>query len=186
MSVKSGRFRRSNTAGPRDSRAFRPRHATHGVGLCIQVPFFVGARNEPVLGIPSNHPGATVIKTEKCALDGRGTLFQCNRFGATAVLHFVLEDIAVEDTAVYQRNRRFFIILMSVAVQKMPTPCRNVLVYTGDGAVPVFSSVDGPVDALAVMEPVGRTENGSKTKKEVWSHGRRGSRTNRVEYYFVW
>lgn len=179
--VKSGHFRRSNTAGPRHSRTFRPRHATHGIGLSIQIPFVVGTGNEPVLGIPSNHPGATVIETEKCALDGRGTIFQHNRFGATAVLHFVLEDVAVVDTAVDQRNRRFFIILMSVAVHKMPTPSGNVPVDTGDGTVPVFCSADGTVDTLTAMEPVGRTEDGSKTEKEVWSHGRRGNRASRVE-----
>lgn len=181
MSVESGHFRRSKTAGPRHSRAFRPRHATHGIGLCIQIPFVVGTRNELVLGIPSNHPGATVIKTKKCALDGRGTVFQRNRFGATAALHFVFEDVAVVDTAVDQRNRCFFIILLSVTVHKMPTPSGNVPVDTGDGTVPVFCSADGAVDTLTAMEPVGRTEDGSKTEKEVRSHGRRGSRASRVE-----
>lgn len=90
---------------------------------------------------------------------------------AAAVFHVIFEEVAVEDAAVDQRDRQFFIVFVPVAGNEMPASSGDVFVDSGDGTVPVFFAMDGTVDALAAVEPVKGAEDGTEAEKEVGGHG---------------
>lgn len=135
------------------------------------MPLWIRTRDENPLGIPSSHPSVTIIKTEKHAPSRLSTLFQTDHVPAAAVFHVIFEEVAVEDAAVYQRDGQFLIVFAPVARDEMPASSGYVFIDTGDGTVPVFFAVDGTVDALAAVEPVEGTEDGTEAEKEIGSHG---------------
>ena len=166
----SSRFVREN-ASPGDIGALGEQDPAHGARFRIIVPFLVGTGNEFALGIPSGNPGESVIKEKEQQLFWLGPLDGFHRVPATTILHFVFEDVPVEDPTINKRNRHLFVGIIAVLVDEMPSSTRDVLVDARNGTIPVFLFVDRSLDALPTLEPVRGAEHLSQTKKEVGSHG---------------
>lgn len=157
-------------AHPRHIRALGKQDRTHGIGLRIEVPLLVRPRNEATLGIPGSDPGEAVVETEEHQPLGGGAFVGSNGEPAAAVLHVVFEDEAVEDAAVDEGDGDLLVVVVIVAGDEVPSASRDVLVDAGDGRLPVFFPVEGAIDALAAVEPVGGAEGSAQAEEEVGSH----------------
>lgn len=169
---RSIQFRRHDAAAPRDIRALWLVNTTHGIGLSIKGPLHVRSRQETPLGIPSSDPSVSVIETEEQTPNRRSALFKGDIVPAAALFHLIFKDVAVQDAAVDQWHGHFFVVLVAVAVDEMPAVAGDIFVDTRDWRFPVLLAMDGTVDTLTALEPVDGAEDGSKTEKEVWRHGR--------------
>ena len=89
---------------------------------------------------------------------------------AAAVLHVVFEDEAVEDAAVDEGDGDLLVVVVIVAGDEVPSASRDVLVDAGNRRLPVFFPVEGAIDALATVEPVGGTKGSAQAEEEVGSH----------------
>lgn len=112
-----------------------------------------------------------VVEKEEAQLLGLGALVQRSREPAAAFLEFGLEHVSVEDAAVDESSRDFFILIGSIAADEMPAAARQELVGSRDGSLPVLLSVDVAVDTLAALEPVDGAAEGAQAEKEVGGHG---------------
>lgn len=134
------------------------------------MPFLVRTGNEFALGIPSGHPGVSIIKEKEHEFFWLGAFVDFHGMPAAALLHFMFKDVSVKDPAIDKRNRHFFVVIVAVFVDKMPSSTGDVLVDARNGTIPMFLFVDRTLDAFSTLEPVGRAEHVPQTEKEVGSH----------------
>lgn len=181
MTLFAGRsiqLRRQNIVA-RHIRTVRPhRHPSHGLFLIVENPLLVRSRDEVAPRIPAGDPGVSIIKTEEHALHRPGAFFQLHGVPATTFLHVVFEEVTVQDAAVDQRDRLLLIndvVIIIVARDKMPALTGDISVDTRNRTVPVLFAVDGAVDALTALEPVGRAKEGPEAEEEIRRHCRKGS-----------
>ncbi|KAK9574693.1 hypothetical protein V6Z77_001488 [Aspergillus fumigatus] len=161
---------RDDAAAPRDVGTFWRHDALHRLGVMVVVPLLVRARNERSFGVPPGDPGVAIIEKEEEQSFGLRAFVQSHRLPATSVLHFVFEDVSMEDAAVDQRDGDFLLVFAVVPLNEMPSPTRDVLVDARNRAFPMFLLEDGSLNALAALEPVSRAEDCAKADEKVWRH----------------
>lgn len=89
---------------------------------------------------------------------------------AGAVLDLGLEHVAVQNAAVDQGSGGLFVVVGSVAADKVPALFWEELVCSWDGVLPVLFAVDFFVDALAVLEPVDWATEEAQADEEIGGH----------------
>lgn len=152
---------RNNTAATRDIRASRRRiDFAHGIGKRIEVPLLVWARNEPSTRVPARNPGVSIVEEEEAQFLGGGAVTARDAMPAASVIHFVFEEVAMENAAVNERDRNFPVVV-AIPRHKMPSVAGVVSVGAWHWGIPVFCFVDGALNAVAPLEPVDRAEDGA-------------------------
>lgn len=136
----------------------------------VQVPFLIGARDEFALRVPARHVGAAIVQAEEHKPFGLGTLVGGDRMPRAPVFHLVFEKVAVKNTAIDQRHGSLFIVFVAIFADQMPSATGDVLVDTRDGRLPVFFTVDGPLNTFPALEPIEGAESHAQTEKEVGRH----------------
>lgn len=140
----------------------------HGVSIFIEPPLGVRARNEASLGVPASDPVNAVVEEEKAQLFRTPPPMQWGIEPAAAFLQFGFKHVTVEDAAIDQRSREFFIVFAPIPMDEVPSATREELVCSRDGGFPVlFFEI---AVAIALLEPVGRAEDGARTEEEVGGH----------------
>ena len=157
-------------AGTGNIRAVREQYSAHGLRFRIVIPFLIGSWNEFSLGIPSGNPGVSIIKTEEEISFRLSTFMDGHRMPAASVLQFILEHITVEDAAVNEWDRNFFVVLIAIFVNKVPSTTWDVFVDAWDRRFPVFFLMDRPLDALSTLKPVRGAEDSSEAEEKVGRH----------------
>lgn len=162
---------RNDTAATGDIGAFGRRLArAHRVGERVEAPLLIGTRDESALGVPAGNPGVAVVEAEKAQMLGFGANGRGDPVPAASLGHFVFEEVAMEDAAVDHRLGKFLIVLVSIAVDQMPSMTGDVSVDAGNGAIPVLFFLDRALDSITALKPIDGTEDGAKAEEEVWGH----------------
>ena len=166
---RSFKFASNDTAATgRTDTGRRRGAAAEGASILIEPPLGVRAKNEVSPSVPASDPMNAVVKEEKAKLFRTAALVQRDLEPAAALLQFGFKHVTVEDATVDECSRDFFIVFAPVPMDEVPSATFEELVGSRDGGIPVlFFEI---AVTVALLEPVGRAEDGARTEEEVGCH----------------